>query len=41
MLAKQLNVEMPIAQVTYRVLFDGLSPREAAAQLMERPARPE
>ena len=39
--ASGLNVEMPIAQVTYRVLFDGLSPREAAAQLMERPARPE
>lgn len=40
-MASGLNVEMPIAQVTYRVLFDGLSPREAAAQLMERPARPE
>ncbi len=40
-MASQLNVEMPITQVTYRVLFDGLSPKEAAAELMERPARSE
>ena len=40
-MAARLNVEMPIAQVTYRVLFDGLPPMEAAALLMERPARPE
>jgi glycerol-3-phosphate dehydrogenase (NAD(P)+) len=40
-LAKELNVEMPIAETTYRVLYEGLSPREAAAELMERPARSE
>ena len=40
-MASRLNVEMPITQVTYRVLFDGLSPIEAASQLMERPARSE
>ena len=40
-MASRLGVEMPIAQVTQRVLFEGLSPREAAAQLMERPARSE
>jgi glycerol-3-phosphate dehydrogenase (NAD(P)+) len=40
-MASRLGVEMPIAQVTHRVLFDGLSPKEAAAQLMERPARSE
>ena len=40
-MASRLNVEMPIAQVTYRVLFNGLSLMEAAAHLMERPARPE
>lgn len=40
-LAGELNVEMPIAQVTYRVLFEGLSPLEAAAGLMERPPRSE
>ncbi len=36
-MAAGLNVEMPIAQTTYRVLFEGLSPSEAAAELMERP----
>ena len=40
-MASRLNVEMPITQVTHRVLFDGLSPKEAATQLMERPARSE
>ncbi len=36
-LAEQLSVEMPIAQTTYRVLHEGLSPREAAVELMQRP----
>ena len=36
-LAEQLDVEMPIAQTTYRVLHEGLSPREAAIELMQRP----
>ena len=36
-MAARLDVEMPIAQTTYRVLYEGLSPREAATQLMERP----
>ena len=36
-MAARLSVEMPIAQTTYRVLHEGLSPREAAAELMERP----
>ena len=36
-LAEQLGVEMPIAQTTYRVLHEGLSPREAAIELMQRP----
>ncbi len=40
-MASDLGVEMPIAQVTYRVLFEGLSPQEAAAELMGRPARSE
>lgn len=40
-LAKTFDVEMPIAETTYRVLYEGLSPREAAAALMERPARSE
>ena len=40
-LAKELDVEMPIAETMYRVLYEGLSPREAAAELMERPPRSE
>ena len=36
-MAAPLSVEMPIAQTTYRILHQGLSPREAAAELMERP----
>ncbi len=40
-MAEGLAVEMPIAQVTYRVLFEDLSPREAVASLMERPPNTE
>ena len=40
-LAAELGVDMPIAQATYKVLFEGLSPQEAALELMERPARSE
>ena len=41
MKARQLNVDMPITETTYRILHQGLSPREAAAELMKRPARSE
>ena len=40
-LAKELGVEMPIAEMASRVLFDGLSPQKAMAELMGRPARSE
>ena len=40
-MANRLGVEMPITLVTSRILFEGLSPQEAAAELMERPARSE
>ena len=40
-MAARLGVEMPIAEVTGRVLFEGLSPRAAAAELMSRAPRPE
>jgi glycerol-3-phosphate dehydrogenase (NAD(P)+) len=40
-MASQLAVEMPIALVTNRILFEGLSPQEAATELMERPPRSE
>ena len=36
-IAAELDVEMPIAETTFRVLHEGLSPQEAATQLMERP----
>ena len=40
-MAARLGVEMPIADVTHRVLFDGLSPMDAVAELMGRPGRSE
>jgi len=40
-MADKLGVDMPIAQVTYRVLFEDLPPRQAIAELMGRPPRPE
>ena len=40
-MAERLNVEMPIAQVTYRILFEDLPPKEAIAELMERPPHSE
>jgi glycerol-3-phosphate dehydrogenase (NAD(P)+) len=35
-LAQRYDVEMPITSLMYRVLFEGLSPREASRALMER-----
>ncbi|MYC29777.1 MAG: NAD(P)-dependent glycerol-3-phosphate dehydrogenase [Chloroflexi bacterium] len=40
-MAERLDVEMPIAQVTYRILFEDLPPREAMAELMSRPPHSE
>ncbi|MCH8297858.1 MAG: NAD(P)-dependent glycerol-3-phosphate dehydrogenase [Chloroflexi bacterium] len=40
-MAEELGVEMPIAEMASRVLFDGLSPQKAMAELMGRPARSE
>lgn len=34
-LAQQLRLEMPITEKIYRVLYEGLSPKEAALELME------
>ena len=36
-----LGVEMPIVDVAYRVLFEGLHPDLAVSDLMERPIRSE
>jgi len=35
-LARRLNVEMPITEQIYRVLFEGLDPRRGVAELMGR-----
>ena len=40
-LAGDLGVEMPIAEMASRVLFEGLSPQNAMKELMSRPARSE
>ena len=39
--AQALGVEMPITEQTYRVLYEGLDPREAVQNLLSRQARPE
>ncbi len=41
LLADMLDVEMPITQATYSVLFDGMSVQEAVAELMGRAPSPE
>lgn len=40
-LAQQFELEMPITEKIYKVLFQGLSPRQAALELMEAEARHE
>lgn len=40
-MAKQLNVEMPITEATYRVLFQGLDPHQAVVELLGRAPQPE
>jgi glycerol-3-phosphate dehydrogenase (NAD(P)+) len=40
-LAARQGVEMPIAEMVYRILFDGYSARRAAQELMGRELRPE
>ena len=37
MLAGKLNVEMPICDVVYRCLYEGMSPRDALKELQARP----
>ena len=39
--ARELDVEMPITEQTYRVLFEGLDPREAVHNLLSRQTRAE
>ena len=35
-LAKQHGVEMPITELTARILFEGLDPKEATVSLLNR-----
>jgi glycerol-3-phosphate dehydrogenase (NAD(P)+) len=39
--AERLNVDMPICLSIYRILYEGLPPREAVATLMSRALKPE
>ena len=40
-LADRCNVEMPIVEVAYRVLYEGLPPKEALGELFGRSLKPE
>lgn len=40
-MARELGIEMPITQATYKVLFEGLEVQRAIAELMGRPPRAE
>jgi glycerol-3-phosphate dehydrogenase (NAD(P)+) len=40
-LADRLDVEMPIARATHRILYEGVDPRQAVVELMGRPPRSE
>jgi glycerol-3-phosphate dehydrogenase (NAD(P)+) len=40
-LARKLSVEMPIAEKIYSVLYEGLKPQDAIADLMERKLKEE
>ncbi len=40
-LAKRLEVEMPITETVYRVLYEGLPPKDAVTSIMMRETKPE
>ena len=40
-LARRHRVEMPISEQVYRVLHEGLPPRQAVQNLLARESRPE
>jgi glycerol-3-phosphate dehydrogenase (NAD(P)+) len=40
-LAKKLGIEMPITETVYRILYEGLSPRDAVTELMLRETKSE
>jgi len=41
LLAQRLGVEMPIVDAVYRILYEGLAPREAIKKLMTRELKDE
>jgi glycerol-3-phosphate dehydrogenase (NAD(P)+) len=41
LLAQRLGVEMPLVNAVYHILYEGLSPREAAKRLMSRELKDE
>jgi len=40
-LARRLDVDMPITEQTYKVLYEGLEPRQAVLNLLQRDPKPE
>ncbi len=40
-LARRISVEMPITEIVYRVLYEGLAPKDALTTLMMRETKPE
>ena len=40
-MARELDVEMPITEATHRILFEGLDPKQAVAELLGRAPQPE
>ena len=41
LLAEKLGVEMPITRAVHNVLFAGVAPKDAIAELMRRPLKAE
>jgi glycerol-3-phosphate dehydrogenase (NAD(P)+) len=41
LLAQKLGIEMPITEQTYKVLYEGLDPREAVQNLLAREQKSE
>ncbi|NLG77830.1 MAG: glycerol-3-phosphate dehydrogenase, partial [Xanthomonadaceae bacterium] len=39
--AKRLEVEMPISEQIYRVIYEGVAPKDAVKELMSRALKPE
>ncbi len=40
-LCKQLNVSMPITEIVYKIIYDGLAPKDAVKALMQRTIKEE